>query len=221
MASSRATVALVSDEPLAVDVWSDFICPFCHVGRERAEWLRAEMGAAVTWHPFDLHPEYPPEGIPRATLEARYGGGLSEAVRELTEEAGLPYAPHPERVPRSRRALELAEWARETGGEPAHDRLHERIMDAYWAEGRDISDWAVLADCARAAGLDDEAGRAAVEAGAYAAVVDGSTAWAQRHGIMAVPAFVIDRRLLVSGAVPHEALGRALERARALGAEPG
>jgi predicted DsbA family dithiol-disulfide isomerase len=215
-------VALVSAEArMPVAVWSDYICPFCNVARERVSWLRREAGAEVTWHPFDLHPEYPPEGIPRAALEARYGERFSGVVRELTEEAGLPYAPHAERVPRSRRALELSEWARAEGGEEAHERLHERIMDAYWAAGRDISDWDVLAECARAADLDADAGREAVDAGAYAAPVDTSTEWAQRHGIMAVPAFVLDGRLLVSGAVPHEALGRAVERARAMRAERG
>jgi predicted DsbA family dithiol-disulfide isomerase len=184
-------------------------------------WLRREAGAEVAWRPFDLHPEYPAEGIPRAALEARYGEGLSSAVRGLSEEAGVPYAPHPERVPRSRRALELSEWARAAEGEEGHERLHECIMDAYWAAGRDISDWAVLAECARTAGLDDRAGREAVESGEYAEPVDTWTEWAQRHGIMAVPAFVFDGRLLVSGAVPHEALERAVERARAMRTERG
>jgi len=204
---------------MPVAVWSDYICPFCNIARDRVAWLRRQVGAEVTWRPFDLHPEYPPEGIPRAALEARYGERLSSAVRGLAEEAGLPYAPHPERVPRSRRALELSEWARAAGGEEGHERLHERIMDAYWAAGQDISDWAVLAECARAAGLDDEAGREGVDSGAYAAPVDTSTEWAQRHGIMAVPAFVFDGRLLISGAVPHEALERAAERAFAMRAE--
>jgi len=129
----------------------------------------------------------------------------------MAEEAGLPYAPYPERVPNSRRALELAEWARAQGGE-AHPVLHERLMDAYWAEGRDIGSWETLEECARDAGLDAAEGRGAVEAGSFARPVDASTAQAQRVGIMAVPAFVFDGRLLVSGAVPHEVLERALER---------
>jgi predicted DsbA family dithiol-disulfide isomerase len=188
------------------------------VARERAAWLRRQVGAVVSWLPYDLHPEYPPEGIPRAQLVARYGDRFHDVVRTMAREAELPYAPHPERVPRSRRALELGEWAR-AQGEDAHERLHERLMDAYWAEGRDISHWSTLADAVADAGLDPEAGRAAVESGAFAEAVDASTAWAQQHGIMAVPAFVLDGRLLVSGAVPHEALGRAAERALALRAE--
>jgi predicted DsbA family dithiol-disulfide isomerase len=184
------------------------------VARERVAWLRRQVGAEVRWMPYDLHPEYPPEGIARAALLARYGPDLDAPVRAMAEEAGLPFAPHPERVPRSRAALELSEWARASAGEEAHERLHERIMDAYWGEGRDISDFEVLDRCARDAGLDAAAGLEAVRSGAGAEAVDASTAWAQQHGIMAVPAFVFDGRLLVSGAVPHEILERAVTRVR-------
>lgn len=165
----------------------------------------------MEWLPFDLHPEYPPEGIPRADLLRRYGPAMTDAVRRLADEAGVPYNPHPDVVPNSRKALELTEWARAAGPE-AFEALHERIMDAYWSEARDIGRWDVLEECVADAGLDPAEGHEAMLAGTYAAAVDASTAHAQRSGIMAVPAFVLDGRLLVSGAVPHEVLDRALER---------
>jgi predicted DsbA family dithiol-disulfide isomerase len=201
--------------PLHVTVWSDYICPFCHIGRDRAEWFRREAGAEVEWLPYDLHPEYPPEGIPREELARRYPPGFLDMPRRLAEEAGLPYAPHPERIPNSRRALELTEWARAHAPEH-HERLHGRIMDAYWSEGRDIGDAAVLAELLRDLGLDADAALEAVASGAHAAAVDASTRMAQRAGISAVPAFVLDGRLLVSGAVPHEVLAKAVEQARAM-----
>ena len=194
---------------MAVMIWSDFVCPFCNVARERAEFLRREAGARVEWLPFDLHPEYPPEGIPRAELARRYGEHFSDAVRRMNEEAGLVYTPHPERVPNTRRALELAEWARARG---SYDDLHERIMDAYWSEGRDITGWDVLAPIVAEAGLDADEARAEVDAGAFRAPVDASTRVAQEHGIAAVPAFVLDGRLLVSGAQPHDVLRAALAK---------
>ncbi|HVH01140.1 MAG TPA: DsbA family oxidoreductase [Miltoncostaeaceae bacterium] len=199
----------MAEAPMAVMIWSDFVCPFCNVARERAEFLRREAGARVEWLPFDLHPEYPPEGIPRAELARRYGEHFSDAVRRMNEEAGLVYNPHPERVPNSRRALELAEWARARG---SYDDLHERIMDAYWSEGRDITGWDVLAPIVAEAGLDADEARAEVDAGAFRAPVDASTRVAQEHGIAAVPAFVLDGRLLVSGAQPHDVLRAALAK---------
>ncbi|HSJ72881.1 MAG TPA: DsbA family oxidoreductase [Miltoncostaeaceae bacterium] len=194
-----------------VMIWSDFVCPFCNVARERAAFLREEAGARIEWLPFDLHPEYPPEGIPRADLVRRYGISFSDAVRRMNEEAGLVYNPHPERVPNTRRALELGEWARARG---AYDAVHERIMDAYWTEGRDITGWDVLAPLVAEAGLDADDPRAEVDAGAYRAPVDASTRVAQEHGIAAVPAFVLDGRLLVSGAQPHEVFQAALAKVR-------
>ena len=195
--------------PIDVMIWSDFVCPFCSVARERAAFLREEAGARIDWLPFDLHPEYPPEGIPRAELVRRYGASFSNSVRRMNEEAGLVYNPHPERVPNTRRALELGEWARARG---AYDAVHERIMDAYWTEGRDITGWDVLAPLVAEAGLDADDDRAEVDSGAFKAPVDASTRVAQEHGIAAVPAFVLDGRLLVSGAQPHEVFREALAK---------
>ncbi len=176
-------------------------------------WLRRQLGADVEWLPYDLHPEYPPEGIARADLVARYGDHFHDAIRAMADAAGLPFNPHPERVPNTGHALELAEWARAQGRE-AHDRLHDRLMDAYWGEGRDIGSREELAACVAAVGLDPADAMSAVDAGRFREVVDGWTAWAQARGIDAIPAFVFEGRILVSGAVPHEVLERAARRAR-------
>jgi len=136
----------------------------------------------------------------------------------MAAEAGLPFNPHPERVPNSRNALELSEWARSLG-EEHHEALHERLMDAYWAQGRDLTQWEVLRAAVADVGLDPDDGQMAVESGVHAAAVDSSTRWAHQHGINAVPAFVFDGRLLVSGAQPIEAFERAIEKVRELRAE--
>src|SRR3954447_12403915 len=110
-----------------VDVWADPICPFCYVALERADWLAERYDAQIRWHPFDLHPEYPPDGIPREVLDARYGEDMRRAVREMIEGAGLPLAELPRRVPNSRRAQRVAISAGERFGE-----LYRRYVDAYF-----------------------------------------------------------------------------------------
>jgi predicted DsbA family dithiol-disulfide isomerase len=205
------------EQPIEVAVWSDVVCPFCNVARERAEWLR-ERGLTVVFLPFDLHPEYPDEGIPRDDLMRRYPAAMHDTVKRLNEEAGLAYNPHPDRVPRTRRALELIEWSRSHGLD-THQELHDRVMDAYWTEGRDIMDWDVLLACVADVGLDPGEARAEVESGVWAREVDASTSTAQRHGIRAVPAFVFDGRLLVSGAQPHEVFEAAIEKVGEMRAE--
>jgi predicted DsbA family dithiol-disulfide isomerase len=184
------------------------------VALERAAWLEREAGASVEWLPFDLHPEYPPEGIPRETLERRYPAGARDHTKQMVEAAGMPYNPNPDLVPNSRKALEVTELARERG---LHEQVHARLMRAYWAEGENIGDEDRLLGLVEEAGLDRAEAAAALAERRYAAQVDASTAEAQRNGINAIPAFVLDGRLLVLGAQPHETFGQALqqlERAR-------
>ena len=160
----------------------------------------------MEWLPFDLHPEYPPEGIPRAELQARYGKGFHDSVRELVEHAGFTYNPPPDVVPNSRRALEATELARDEG---LHQPVHDRLMQAYWSEGRDIGDEATLLDLVAEVGLDRDDVRAALADRRYAERVDASTREANELGVHAIPAFVLGRRLVVLGAQPHEVFQQA------------
>ena len=176
---------------------------------ERAAWLRREHGARIEWLPFDLHPEYPPEGIPREELHRRYPEDVHERTRQMVEASGLGYNPPPDVVPNSRQALELTELAREKG---LHEVVHTRLMHAYWSEGRNIGDTETLLGLVAEAGLDREEAEGALADRRYAARVDASTAEAQQAGIHAIPAFVLDGRLLLLGAQPHEIFERALEQ---------
>jgi predicted DsbA family dithiol-disulfide isomerase len=179
------------------------------VALERAAWLEREHGASVEWLPFDLHPEYPDEGIPRSELHRRYPEDVHERTRQMVEAAGLEYNPPPDVVPRSREALEVTELARDRG---LHEQVHMRLMHAYWSEGRNIGDRETLLGLVAEAGLDRAEAAAALDEGTYSDRVDASTYEAQRNGINAIPAFVLDRRLLLLGAQPHEIFERAVEQ---------
>jgi predicted DsbA family dithiol-disulfide isomerase len=185
------------------------------VALERAAWLEREFGALVEWLPFDLHPEYPPEGIPREELHRRYPEDVHERTRQLVESSGMLYNPPPDVVPNSRKALEVTELAREGG---LHEQVHMRLMRAYWAEGRNIGDEEVLLGLVAEAGLDRDEAVAALAERRYGERVDASTAEAQRNGIHAIPAFVLGGRLLLLGAQPHEIFERAFEQLEGLAA---
>jgi predicted DsbA family dithiol-disulfide isomerase len=174
-------------------------------------WLERQFGARVTWLPFDLHPEYPPEGISRTDLVARYGEGYDLRTREMFAAEGLTYAPPPDVVPNTRLALELGEAARAEG---LHRPYHDRVMDAYWAEGVDLSPRAALEEVARAVGVSDEGIAQALDERIWSRTVSESTARAQAAGATGVPAFVVDWRVLVVGAQPREVLAQAVEQAR-------
>src|SRR4029453_9960855 len=95
--------------------------------------MKERFGATVEWLPFDLHPEYPPEGVPRNPERAA-------RAAELFASHGLTSTPPPV-SPRSLDAQRLAEHARSQG---LYVPFFERTMDAYWAEAQDIGDLGVL-----------------------------------------------------------------------------
>jgi predicted DsbA family dithiol-disulfide isomerase len=173
-----------------------------------AEEARREFDADVVWLPFDLHPEYPPEGIPLAELHRRYGMGAGEAdpLRDRFAASGLEYN-RPDTVPNTRLALRLSELAREHG---LHDQFHDRLMDAYWSEAVNIGDPEELRRLAAEVGLAaDDVERVIAGPSAYLKVVEGSTTQAHSIGVNGIPAFLLDRRLLVLGAQPLEVFRHA------------
>ena len=161
------------------------------------------------WLPFDLHPEYPPEGLPRERLLARYGPAMTERVGSFFASRGLDYNPNPEVVPNSMRALQLTELARDLG---RHAEVHDRLMDAYWSEGQNIGDVEVLRALATELALPADDVEEVLAGERYRDRIEGSTRQAVSIGANAVPAFLLDRRLLVLGAQPEELFEQAFER---------
>lgn len=128
-------------------------------------------------------------------------------MRDRFAAAGLDYAPPPELVPNTRTALRLGELARDRD---LHEPFHDRLMDAYWTEETNLADPDVLRRLAGEVGLDaDEVERTIEDADSYLDRVLDSTRQAQSIGINGIPAFLLDRRLLVLGAQPQDAFRQA------------
>ena len=130
----------------------------------------------------------------------------------MVEASGYTYAPPPEVVPNSRKALQVTELARDRG---LHEAVHSRLMHAYWSEEADIGDEETLLRLAAEAGLDRAEAKAALDEGLYLDRIEDSTREANMHGISGIPAFVLDGRLLVMGAQPHELFERAFAQLEA------
>jgi predicted DsbA family dithiol-disulfide isomerase len=171
--------------------------------------MRDRFGAEITWLAFDLHPEYPPEGVSRSERQARRGAAMEDQMRARFEQQGLAYNP-PDVVPNTRLAQQLTELARERG---LGAQMHDRLMDAYWSERGNIGDADGLRALAAEVGIDDP--EAAWDDPVYLERVLASTAQAHTIGVTGVPAFVLDRRLLVLGAQPRELFEQAFEQLRA------
>ncbi len=176
----------------------------------RADHLQQEFEIDVTWRPFELHPEIPPEGHDRGERQQRPDGYVSP-IRQLAEEAGMPYAPGGH-IPNAHGPLEAAEFAREQG---MFDAYHRALFQAYFGEGRDIGNLAILTELGEAIGLDASDLEAAVTSGRYTALVNESTEEARGSGITGTPTFIFDdgeRRLPIVGAQNYDVLQNVARR---------
>jgi predicted DsbA family dithiol-disulfide isomerase len=142
-------------------------------------------------------------------MDRRYGGSWAARLAAMFSREELPFDETIGRVPRSFDALRVAELARERG---RHEELHPRLMDAFWARGRNLGDHAVLVEEAVAAGLVEDEVREVLAGDRYAELVQASTAGALDAGATGVPAFAVDDRILIPGAQPEEIFERVLAR---------
>lgn len=187
--------------------WSDYICPWAYLGRDRTRLLR-ELGLSVTVLPFELHPEIPPAG-----RENRRGGRLDrvfDIVAAECAELGIPFA-RPARTPNSRRALETSEIVRLRRPD-AFARVDEGLSRAHWVDGRDLGDPSVLDEIVAAAGVPVEEVRELLADGVGTRAVDASMARARELGVTATPAWWVGEVLLIPGAQPREAMRRWVTR---------
>ena len=156
-----------------------------------------------------MHPEIPPEGRPRdEVLPAAYMARAQEGVNRMAAAVGLHLSLH-ERLINSRPTLQAAEFAREHG---RFDAMHHELLKAYWDEGRDVSDMAVLRDVALRAGVDAAGMQAAVNEDRFGDYLDARRAEAEELGINGIPAHVIADRYLVMGAQPYDLFERVMAK---------
>lgn len=213
---------------LDIDVVSDFVCPWCFLGKVRLEQALAgfarshpEHEVRVNWLPYFLNPDTPPQGEPyRAFLENKFGGrhkadAVLARVAEAARPDGLSYAF--ERIatrPNTLGAHRLAYRVQSLGfTQPQVQQLVNRLFAAHFQEGRDIGDSEVLADIAADCGDRREAVLDYLAGDGGAAAVKRMAGQVQQQGIEGVPFFIFNRRLAVSGAQSVANLGAAMLQA--------
>jgi predicted DsbA family dithiol-disulfide isomerase len=216
-----------AERPVAfkIDVVSDVVCPWCYIGKHGLDAALARLAAddpgfavTVNWHPFQLSPDVPPGGVERkAYIEAKLGGEarVKEAhgvVREVGRAAGVTFDFGRIRVqPNTLAAHRLVSYIQHD-----HDAgdLVERLFAAFFVDGRDVGDKAVLANIAEEAGFDRAAAAAFLDGDEGAAAIAGMERHMRELGVQGVPFFVFDGRLAVSGAQSGEAILALIQEAR-------
>jgi predicted DsbA family dithiol-disulfide isomerase len=212
--------------PIKIDFVSDIACPWCAVGLNGLEEALARtsdvVAAHITFQPFELNPDMPPEGEESVEhLTRKYGinaeqaAASRETIRDRAATVGFDMAMLGERrLHNTFDAHRLLHWAELEGHQVA---LKHALLAANFTQGLDVSDHDILVSIAEQAGLDGAAARDVLSSGRYTQEVrDAERLW-QSRGINSVPAIVIDGRYLISGGQPPEAFERAL---RQIAAEP-
>ena len=197
--------------PIRLDIFSDPVCPWCYVGKanlDKALGQHPDHPFAIQWHPFQLNPEMPPEGVAkRAYLEEKFGGkarvdAVHDRLREAARSAGVDMDPDkPQRMPNTLDAHRLIHWA---GIEGVQQAIVAALMRAYWVEGRDIGDLDTLADIAFESGMDRDATLRLLQSAADADDIQARDQDARHKGVNSVPTFLIAQQYVVSGAQPPE-----------------
>jgi predicted DsbA family dithiol-disulfide isomerase len=212
---------------LSIDIVSDVVCPWCFVGKRQIEQAvehfrktHPEVRVTMRWHPFQLNPDLPAEGVARSDyLRAKFGTddtqGLYTRVRGAAQTVGLSLDMESiARQPNTIAAHALLELAAEEG---CQDAMAESLFRAYFQQGRDLTDLEVLRAIAQLGGLSDPAiDRALSDATLHEQVADADRR-ARDAGISGVPCFIVNRRKAVSGAQGADVLLEVMEDGREAG----
>ncbi len=189
-------------------IYSDYVCPWCYVGQAAVEKLKAEHNLQVSWKPFFLRPDTPPEGMELPdNLRARASMAMAR-LQQMARANGMEMV-SPGRIPNTRLAHEATEYAREHGKD---QEFHRIVFHKYYGEGQDIGSWDVLRAAAEKAGLNADDLVHQVTAGRYAAAVARQIQEAHKLGISSVPTYILNNHYTIVGAQPYEVFEKALQQ---------
>lgn len=201
-----------------LDVLSDPICPWCMIGKaylDQALAARPDHPFDIEWHPFQLNPDMPPEGMDRrAYMEAKFGGkdGAIKAYAPIVETAEqLDLDINWEKITRTPNTLDahrLIHWAGLEGRQLA---VVSFLFDAFFRQGQDIGDSQVLLNVADRAGMDRDMTKRLLGSDADKDDIRARDAHARAHGVSGVPTFVVANQHALRGAQPADLWARVLD----------
>jgi predicted DsbA family dithiol-disulfide isomerase len=206
--------------PIKVDVWSDIACPWCFIGKRKFEAGATEFGGdvEVEYHSFELSPDTPvdfdgseQEYLVSRGFPAEQIGAMLDRVTGIAESVGLHYDYDALQHTNTVLGHQLIHYAK------AHGRqleMKERLLAAYFEEGKHVGRVEDLADLATELGFDRDDVVRSLTASEYLADVKADQALAIEYGIQGVPFFVIDGRYGVSGAQDAATFANVLAQVR-------
>ncbi|UWQ51575.1 DsbA family oxidoreductase [Leisingera caerulea] len=201
-----------------LDILSDPICPWCYIGKTHLDKALAEVPDhpfVIEWHPFQLNPDMPREGMDRRDYLERKFGGKEGAVKayapvvEHAEKAGLTINFEAmKRTPNTLDAHRLIHWA---GIEGKQTQVVDALFKAYFVDAKDIGDHAVLAEIAQEAGMEADVAARLLEGDSDVQEIRDRDAHSRKMGVTSVPTFIVASQHAVPGAQPPELWKQVIE----------
>lgn len=204
---------------LKLDFVSDVVCPWCIIGYKRLQQAIDELGVQdqidITWQPFELNPDMPPEGENVTEhIVRKYGTSTAEAksnadnITRLGSEMGFTFDFFDDmRIVNTRDAHMLLEYAKASGKQT---ELKMHLFDTYFTDGKDISNREVLAEAVEAIGLDRDDAISRLDSPEARDEIKTNESFWQGLGISSVPTIVFNRTSAVTGAQPVEVYKQVL-----------
>ena len=207
----------MSEQREQVVVYSDYVCPFCYLGRESLQRYQEtrETPLEIDWHPFDLRSQ---QRRPDGTIDHSVDTGKDEeyfeeakkGVRRLQEkydvEMDLEIATDIDSLP-----AQIVSYAlKEREDYQTWLAFDEAVFEALWTDGEDIGDEDLLVELAAAAGVDEGEVRSALDDDDLRSTLKEEFLNAKNRGVSGVPTFAYDG-YVARGAVPPEQLKRLVE----------
>ena len=216
---------------MKIDIVSDTICPWCWVGKRRLEnalTSRPDLDVEIVWHPYQLNPATPKEGVDRKDyLREKFGTEtypeqMLSALVEAGEAIGIDFQfTEMNRVPNTIDSHKVLCWAREFGHQ---DALAEILFRRYFIDSEDIGDIDTLAAAAAEVGMDADLVRGQLSDNTDDESVRAEAQYASQMGISGVPTFIVDNKYAVQGAQTADVFLQIFLRAdedHAAGGDPG
>lgn len=206
---------------MRIDVYSDFVCPFCYIGKRRLELAIEKFSnkdkVSITYRSYELDPnaEKNPDKTIHELLADKYGMSVDKArqanlnMADQAAELGLTYRFDSMKHTNTFDAHRLTKYAESQG---KGKEMTERLLKAYFTDSLHIGDYQTLAKLAVEIGLDKDVTLDVLHSTDYVKAVRNDEQEAQQIGVQGVPFFVFNEKYAVSGAQPPEVFSEVIEK---------
>lgn len=206
---------------MKVEIWSDFVCPFCYLGKTRFEKALEDFpnkdDVEIVYRSFELDPKAKKveEGTMSQLIAKKYGITVeqakknNESITTQAKEVGLTYNLENAIAVNTLQAHRLFQYGKNLGKD---DKMMNALFYAYFTENKNLSDIETLVDISKAVGLKEEGVRKILNSEDFTDKVREDEKKAQSLGVRGVPYFLINDKYIVSGAQPIEVFKETLDK---------